>query len=99
MGKTGKGMVPLSSQTSEFKRAYLDARADRLNWSRSEVLTKVIDYWMATGAPALSELDSPTPIPEIAEFLANDRNISATQVLEDLRFRSFEPDQPHEMKD
>jgi hypothetical protein len=63
MGKFGKGMAPLSSQTSELKRAYLDTRAERLNWTRSEVLTKVIDYWLAMGAPALSELDAPLPVP------------------------------------
>ena len=37
--------------------------------------------------------------PEIGAILANDRNISATQVLEDLRLRSVEPQQPLEMKD
>ena len=37
--------------------------------------------------------------PEIGAILANDRNISATQVLEDLRLRSVEPEQPLEMKD
>lgn len=70
MGTYGKGMVPLSSQTTEDKRAYLDQRCERLNWTRSEAVTKLVDFWLAIGAPPLSELDAlaPTiPIPQNAK--------------------------------
>lgn len=67
MSGYGKGVSPLTSQTSQEKRDYLDARAKRLGWSRSEVVSTLIDFWFAMGAPALSDLDAlahPVEIPE-----------------------------------
>lgn len=65
MSGYGKDASPLTSQTTADKRAYLDERAKRLNWSRAEVVANLVDFWFAMGAPALSELDALAPVMEI----------------------------------
>jgi hypothetical protein len=67
MGALGKGMVSLSSQTSAEKRTYIDVRGDRLEWTRSEVVTQLVDFWFAMGAPPLSALDALAPAIPIPE--------------------------------
>jgi hypothetical protein len=67
MGYIGKGMVGLSSQTTEDKKAYLKARAARFKGTPSTLVSNLVDLWLALGAPPLCEEDSlePTlPIPE-----------------------------------
>jgi hypothetical protein len=69
MSGYAKGVSPLTSQTTTDKRAYIDARAARINWSRAEFITQMVDFWLAMGAPALSEIESlapALPIPEAA---------------------------------
>lgn len=61
MSGYGKGVSPITSQTSAEKRGYLDERGRRLNWSRAEVVTQILDFWFMMGAPALSELDALAP--------------------------------------
>lgn len=64
MGKFGKGMAPFAAQTTEERRAYIDARAKQLGWTRAEVLTQIISFWFALGAPVLNEIDRVISIPE-----------------------------------
>lgn len=66
MGYIGKGMVPISSQTTKPKRDYLDLRAARMNCTRSEFLALMIDGWLNSGAPAVSVAEAQlgiAPIP------------------------------------
>lgn len=71
MGTFGKNMVPLSSQTTELKRAYLDQRAKHLEWTRAQAVGKIFDLWLAMGAPPLFDGDvDPLKVPvEIREQL------------------------------
>lgn len=69
MGAFAKGIVSLSSQTTEEKRAYLDQRCERLKWSRAAAVSEIIDFWLALGAPPLSpgdDGDKEIPIPASA---------------------------------
>jgi hypothetical protein len=69
MGYIGKGMVGLSSQTTEDKKAYLKARASRFNGTPSTLVSNLVDLWLALGAPPLCEEDSlETPLPIPAEI-------------------------------
>ncbi len=62
MSGTAKGMIQIATSLSEAKVGYLRARAEALdNSSNSKVLAKIVDFWIALGAPALSELDAARP--------------------------------------
>ncbi len=61
MSGPAKGMQPVSADISAAKRDYLDARRQSLEWSRAQVVTKIIDFWLAIGAPPLNELDALKP--------------------------------------
>lgn len=67
MSGTAKGMIQVATSIPEAKAAYLQARADSLEWSNSKTIARVIDFWIALGAPPLSENDatgSQIPIPK-----------------------------------
>lgn len=58
MSGPAKGMQPISADIAGVKRDYLDARRESLEWSRAQAVTKIIDFWLAIGAPPLNELDA-----------------------------------------
>lgn len=62
MSGYGKNTAPIASQITPARRSYIDRRSERLNWSRAEVVTQIVAYWFAMGAPALSELDALAPV-------------------------------------
>lgn len=68
MGGTAKGKVQIATSILESKAEYLNARSEALDWrSNSRALSQIVDFWLALGAPPLSELDAlrPTqPIPK-----------------------------------
>lgn len=68
MSGTAKGMIQIATSLSEAKVGYLRARAEALDGSsNSKVLAKIVDFWLALGAPPLSELDAAratVPIPK-----------------------------------
>jgi hypothetical protein len=58
MAGIGKGMAPVSSQTTAEKKAYLLARAERIDETSSAMFSQLIDFWLAMDAPPLCEADS-----------------------------------------
>lgn len=67
--KRADGMEGFSSQVETAKRDYFDERAHRINLSRGKLITILLDFWLAIGAPPLTDGDRGTsvlPIPEDA---------------------------------
>jgi hypothetical protein len=65
----GKGKAQLNASTTQEKVDYIQARADALGWSNAKAVKTIVDFWLALGAPPLSEHDSaikPAPIPTAA---------------------------------
>lgn len=61
MSGPAKGMKQVGTSVSEVRAAYLEARGQALEFSNSKTIGRIIDFWIAVGAPPLSELDAARP--------------------------------------
>ena len=57
----GKGKEIIGFAAPSETVAYVIARAERLDQSKAWVMNRILEYWIAQGAPAMSEADSALP--------------------------------------
>lgn len=61
MGKTGTGMNSASAYLSVEKIAYVQARADRIQWTRTKYMGAIVDYWIKAGCPNVDAVENSFP--------------------------------------
>lgn len=64
----GNGKEILSAGVTSDVAAYVTARADRLEQTKAWALVRIIDFWIASGAPPLSQLDEKLPALSFEDF-------------------------------
>jgi hypothetical protein len=57
MAKAGKGKVLISTTVPLSISEIITRRADRLSWSKSEYLLRVIELWFSDGCPPVTPAD------------------------------------------
>jgi hypothetical protein len=55
--KQGKGKVNISVHARAEVAGYIDARADRLDWTRSKFTGIIVQWWLAQGAPPIHQAE------------------------------------------
>jgi hypothetical protein len=70
MGYIGQGKARIAGQTTPARYAYILLRGQRLKWTKTKVISRIVEMWFEADCPPLSELDALAPrLPFVDENL------------------------------
>ena len=61
MAGLGTGKKIINAQTTDARAGYIQARATRLNWTKTKAVTRIVEMWFESGCPPLSHPDMLLP--------------------------------------
>lgn len=61
MGTLGAGKQQITGLAPDARADYLTVRAERLEWTRSKLVTRILEMWFEAGMPPVSHADALLP--------------------------------------
>ena len=61
MGKIGQGKARIAGQTTPARYDYILRRGQRLKWTKTKVISRIVEMWFEADCPPLSDLDALAP--------------------------------------